>query len=83
MSSNLNFNFPDYISEERSIDYESDDENEEEEKDKSQISDDVKYANVELKSRCTQIAPYMERVGRLLIDLAPHVSMLGHRASEA
>ena len=53
MSSNLNFNFPDYISEERSIDYESDDENEEEEKDKSEMSDDMKLINLELKSRCT------------------------------
>lgn len=80
MSQNRNFNFPDYISEERSIDYESDDDNEEEEeKDKSEISDDVKMANIELKARCIQIAPYMERMGRLLVDLAPHVAMLGQR----
>jgi hypothetical protein len=52
MSGNNNFNFPDYISEERSIDYESEgeinqeDEEEEEEKERSCTIDDIKSINI-------------------------------------
>lgn len=28
--------------------------------------------------KATQLAPLLDRMGRLLIDIAPHVAMLGH-----
>jgi len=28
--------------------------------------------------KASQIAPLLDRMGRLLIDLAPHVALLGH-----
>lgn len=75
MSSNLNFNFPDYISEERSIDDEEYERDIQRERKAHDI--EVKKANQELKTRCAQLAPIMERMGRMLIDLAPHVAMVG------
>ena len=29
------------------------------------------------KLRATQLAPLMDRVGRMLVDMAPHVAMMG------
>lgn len=28
--------------------------------------------------KASQLAPLLDRMGRLLIDIAPHVAMLGH-----
>ena len=84
MSNNLNFNFPDYISEERSIDDEEDyDECVEEAMiETAYINNQMELnkANQELAARCAQLAPVMDRLGRLLIDLAPHVAMMGSTA---
>lgn len=71
----MNFNFPDYISEERSIDEEEYEKELEQEKENYEL--EVQKINQELKMKCSQIAPIMERMGRLMIDLAPHIAMMG------
>jgi len=30
------------------------------------------------KMRASQLAPIMDRLGRMLIDIAPHIALLGH-----
>jgi len=62
-------NFPDYISEEDS-------------EERSEIQSNVNInpnniREVQASLLSSQLAPIFDRLGRLLIDLAPHIAMLG------
>jgi hypothetical protein len=88
ISVNSNFKVKDYISEESSVEYDDDDndddilleeEEEEENKNISQIEEKKKRLDSELYALTALLAPYLDRFGRLSIDMAPHVAMMGHQ----
>ena len=80
MSANLNFDFPDYISEERSSICDDDEEEEykrnEIMEEKINLEMELNKVTQELVSRCSHLSPIMDRLGRLFIDLAPHIAMM-------
>lgn len=89
ISSNINFNFPEYISEEPSLEYEEEDEkdncsrseinddDDEEDEKISQMYEIRKKVDIAIFLKTAQIAPILDRFGRLLVDLSPHIAMLG------
>jgi len=89
ISANMHFNF-EYISEEHSNEHENEDEGEDDDEDDIEdleegpvelvtttAREEKKLLDKELYIRATQLAPMLDRVGRLLIDLAPHIAMIG------
>ena len=78
---NVNFNF-DSISEEPSHDYEQEiddyyyDDDKLEKKTVVALEEKARIEK-ELIVRTAQLAPMLDRLGRLLTDLAPHVAMIG------
>lgn len=88
ISVNSNFKVKDYISEESSMEYDDEDndddilmEEEEEEKGNNilQLEEKKKRFDMELYFLTALLAPYLDRFGRLSMDMAPHVAMMGHQ----
>lgn len=55
------------------------------EEEDSQINDQefednglIRNQELKRKMKASQLAPLLDRMGRLLIDMAPHVALLGH-----
>jgi hypothetical protein len=89
ISVNSNFIVKDYISEESSMEYDEEDndddillEEEEEEKGNNitQLEDKKRRLDAELYSLTALLGPFLDRFGRLSMDMAPHVAMMGHQA---
>lgn len=64
-------NFPDYISEEDS------DERSEIQDSEVNIPNQTQLRELQASLLASQLAPLYDRLGRLLIDMAPHMAMLG------
>lgn len=81
-----NFMIQDYISEESSMDYDDPDHDdimeEEDEFDKgnniNQLEERKRRLDSELYMLTAVLGPFMDRFGRLTMDMAPHIAMMGH-----
>jgi len=87
-----NFMVADYISEEPSLEYDDEENDEDVDEEDIEIEEEVEktrcYNQLELKKRkldaelyllTAQLSPWLDRFGRVLVDLSPHIAMFGHK----
>ena len=86
-----NFIVQDYISEEPSLEYDEDNEEDPDIEDlemEEEVEKTRSYYQLELRKKrldselyllTAQLAPWLDRFGRLLVDASPHIAMMGHK----